>query len=327
MTHDETMEPVTLFGCGKMGRAYAPVLRKLARSVRAVGRSAAGAEQFQADTGIETSPGGWEQAIERRAASRGAVIVAVPVEDLAACAVALMDAGTRRILLEKPGGIDSQAIADVARKAEETGAEVHVAYNRRFYAATRAAREMILADGGVRSFHFEFTEMPERVTAHVTDPATLRNWYLANSSHVVDLAFHLGGAPEELKGIVTGSLDWHPSGSAFVGHGRTDRGALFSYNANWSCPGSFRIELATSKRKLFLRPIERLSTQDTGTFHDEPVELDYTLDSDFKPGVFREVTAFLDRGADLALLPTIQEHRRRLDQLLGPLRGGIRAGW
>ena len=32
--------------------------------------------------------------------------------------------------------------------------------------------------------------------------------------HVVDLAFFLGGKPEEISTFISGSLDWHPSASA-----------------------------------------------------------------------------------------------------------------
>ena len=33
-----------------------------------------------------------------------------------------------------------------------------MAYNRRFYASTMKAREIIQSEGGVRNFHFEMTE-------------------------------------------------------------------------------------------------------------------------------------------------------------------------
>jgi predicted dehydrogenase len=319
----ESSEEIALFGCGKMGRAYAPVLAALGVCSQAVGRSSEGAKAFTDETAIPVAPGGWSAWLDAAKTAPDFAIVAVPVPELAACTAALLAKGCRKILLEKPGGLDAGEIHHLASVAESCGADVRIAYNRRFYAATLAAREMIRTDGGALSFHFEFTEMPDRVTAHITEPATLRNWYLANSSHVVDLAFYMGGAPETLEGQVAGGLEWHPAGSRFVGHGRSDGGALFTYQANWDCPGSFALEVATRKRKLIFRPIERLTVQKRGSFRAEPVEVDYRLDEQFKPGVYRQVDAFLSQGKDLAVLPTIQQHAARLDQLLGPSRGHL----
>lgn len=306
-----------------MARAYAPVLKELAPDVLVVGRSEAGAKAFAAETGLNTICGGWADWVDEARTIPEAAIVAVPVEQLADCACALLRLGVRRILLEKPGGIDESAICRVAREADRSGADVRIAYNRRFYEATLAAQRMIEEDGGVLSFHFEFTEMPARVTAHIKEVETLRNWYLANSSHVVDLAFHLGGEPETLDGGVEGGLDWHPDGSRFVGHGRSVEGALFSYHANWDSPGSFRLELATRRRKLVFRPIEKLSVQAQGAFREEPADIDYSLDERFKAGVFRQTSAFLDCSEALKTLPTVQEHAARLGRLLAPARGGL----
>ena len=40
-------------------------------------------------------------------------------------------------------------------------------------------------------------------------------------------------------------LDWHSSSSQFCGSGITDKGALFSYSADWESPGRWGIEIKT----------------------------------------------------------------------------------
>jgi predicted dehydrogenase len=85
-------------------------------------------------------------------------VVAVGVEELAATAIQLIEAGTRRVLVEKPGGLNTSQIRELRRVAVGHGAEVRIAYNRRFYASVNAARRMIADDGGATSCSFEFTE-------------------------------------------------------------------------------------------------------------------------------------------------------------------------
>ena len=61
------------------------------------------------------------------------------------------------------------------------------------------------------------------------DGEILKEWFIQNSSHVVDLAFNLGGNPVEMKSFVSGGQSWHPKGTIFSGAGITDKNALFSY--------------------------------------------------------------------------------------------------
>ena len=53
--------------------------------------------------------------------------------------------------------------SEVQSNLSKNYVEVWLAYNRRFYEATRKAREIILADGGATSMHFEFTEWSHKI--------------------------------------------------------------------------------------------------------------------------------------------------------------------
>src|SRR5262249_7672733 len=156
---------------------------------------------------------------------------------------------------EKPAGLTASEIEQVARAAARARSQVFVAYNRRFYASVEATRAMIAEDGGVTSFHMEFTERANRVGAAIGNPAILRNWFLNSSTHVIDLAFYLCGKPSALSGITTGELGWHPSGAIFVGHGRTRAGAVFSWHADWTSAGRWGLDVRTSRRRLILQPL------------------------------------------------------------------------
>ena len=69
---------------------------------------------------------------------------------------ALLDYGVRLVLVEKPGALARQEINEMAAMARERQAQVQIAYNRRWFASTLRAQEIIAQDGGVRSMHFEF---------------------------------------------------------------------------------------------------------------------------------------------------------------------------
>ena len=165
------------------------------------------------------------------------VIIAVDVEQLAGVATELIGAGTHRILLEKPGGLDTTEIRTLKQKATKHEATVIVAYNRRFYASTALARELITEDGGAVSCTFEFTEWPHAIVSMVNGFKVKKAWFLANSTHVADHAFHLCGFPKNWKGWHGGSMKWHPAAARFCGSGITERGVFFSYHADWEAPG------------------------------------------------------------------------------------------
>jgi hypothetical protein len=124
----------------------------------------------------------------------------------------------------------------------------------------------------------------------------LARWGLVNSSHVVDLGFHLAGRPREWAQRRRGRLPWHPSGAVFAGAGETEHGALFAYVGTWSGAGRWGVEISTAARKLVLRPLEELRVQEKGSFDVEPVELD-AEPAGLKPGLRGQLGAFLSRAA------------------------------
>ncbi len=287
-----------LVGVGPMGQAYATVLDALEQPFLAIGRGEEEARRFAQAFGVMPVTGGLAAYLDQTNDLPDAVIVAVGVEALAEVTQELVTRGVRRILVEKPGGMTRASIGGLALSAEQRSAEVSVAYNRRFYASTRAAQALIAEDGGVQSFNFEFTEWAHRIAPLEKAPGVKKHWLLANSSHVIDLAFHLGGWPTELSTHVGGCLDWHPSGSIFAGSGISDSGALFSYQANWSSPGRWGVEILTRAHRLILCPLEELRIQKIGSVTSEPVELDDALDQQFKAGLYRQTQLFLQGTLD-----------------------------
>ena len=290
--------PLLIVGAGAMAQAYSAVLADLAWPHTAVSRSPSSAERFRAATGVDCQRGGLA-ALLGKAGAPSVAIVAAPVADLAECGQALIAAGCKKILIEKPGGASPAEITRLARAAANAKVAVFVAYNRRFYASVRKLRTLAAEDGGITSFTFEFTEVADTVAKLPYPAEVLANWELANSTHVIDTAFFIAGAPRHVHGVVAGALPWHPRCARFAGHGVTEAGASFSYSADWDAPGRWGIEINTRLRRLVLRPMEKLHIQKRGSFSLDAVEIDDDLDRRFKPGLHRQTAAFLlDEGRE-----------------------------
>ena len=287
-----------------MALDYLKVLRSLKCAVTVIGRGEASAHKFSLQGEHPVIRGGLESFLKSGANLPYAAIVAVGVEELASTTLQLLKAGVRKILVEKPGALNRTQIEAVNNEAEAQCAHVVVAYNRRFYASTLTAQKMIQEDGGVLSVNFEFTEWAHKIESLKKAPGVKEGWLIGNSTHVIDLAFYLGGNPVEMQNFTAGTLEWHPNASIFSGAGRTNRGALFSYNANWAAPGRWAVEVMTYQRRLIFRPLETLQAMRRGSATPETVSIDDSLDKKFKPGIYEQTRSFLDGLTEgMCLLP------------------------
>lgn len=287
------MNHTLLIGAGYMAIEYAKVLSHLGADFTVIGRGAKSAQDFELATGKPAKSGGLQAFFDSGAAVPTHAIVAVNVESSAETALTLLQQGVRHLLLEKPAGLTAQEIRRVHQAAKEVGARVSVAYNRRHFPSVRKALELATEDGGISSINFEFTEWGH-VIEGTSHPASVKaHFFLANSTHVVDTAFHLAGLPQELSAFRTGSLPWHPTAAAFAGAGITERSIPFSYQANWESAGRWGIEVLTRKRKLILRPLETLQEQLRGKLDVQPIALPASEEDPFKPGLLRQTLHFL----------------------------------
>ena len=293
-----------------MGIEYAKVLKALKRPFFVIGRGESSASIFEKAIGVPVIKGGVEQWLkDNNYRAPTTAIIAVDEENLGPITRVLVKVGVKELLVEKPGGINLKDLKDSQKIASKTGAGIFIAYNRRFYASVLKGKEFIKKDGGVTSFNFDFTELGYRIKKSKIPMTVKKEWLLANSSHVIDLAFFLGGQPERMTSYAAGGLDWHPSASIYVGSGISRSGALFSYHANWESAGRWGVEIMTPKRKLIFRPLERLQIQNIGSMTIEEVKIDDALDKKFKPGLYLQVKSFL---GDKKNLPTIGEQVENL---------------
>jgi len=294
-------ESLWLIGAGNMARAYSAVLQAQGIEFRIIGRSNDSAKEFQNITGIEVSVGGLEAALETRQCPEYAIL-AIDVEQLAPAAMQLVTAGCRYLLLEKPGALSISELKELYSATQIRGAKIWIGYNRRFYSSVQTLKKHIQEDGGITSASFEFTEWSHILQDEQKAPGVMRKWLLANSSHVIDLAFYFIGLPcmHQWYGWHGGSLTWHPAAARFHGAGVSEHGIPFSYQADWEAPGRWGVELLTRRNRYLLRPMEALQYIHIGSVEVQTIELDDSLDREFKPGIFLQCKAFLDERAHFA---------------------------
>jgi predicted dehydrogenase len=283
-----------LIGASTIAKDYALVLAALKQPFEIISRSEKSALLFEKVTGKKVRTGGLNANLKKNFAPEVA-IVAVGIEQLTSVTEDLIRAGTKSILLEKPGALNLKEICSLNSLANEKNTEIFIAYNRRFYHSVQQLKKFIIEDGGVLSINFEFTEWAHTIKPLKKAFGVKENWLVGNSSHVIDLAFHLCGKPNDWKCWHRGSLDWHPASARFCGSGITDKGVMFSYISDWQAPGRWGLELMTAQRRFILRPMEKLQVIKLGSTSVETINPENQIDKNFKPGLFLQTKNFLEK--------------------------------
>ena len=301
---------ILLVGTGPMAVEYVKVLKDLPVNFSVIGRSVASGDIFESKTQIKPLTGGLEENLSDSSSFDGAIIC-TGVEQLANCTLICLEKGIKNILVEKPAALTIEELEEVAKQANRQNAQVWIAYNRRFYASVLNALELIKADGGVSSFNFEFTEWSHTIEPLQKAAGVKEKWLLANSSHVIDLAFFMGGEPVKLTALSDGELSWH-SKSKFAGVGMSNQGSLFDYRANWNAPGRWGVEILTEKNRYIFRPLEDLQVQTKGSVQILKREIDNSLDTQYKAGLFLQ-TQYWISGEKLELFLDIYQQVERFE--------------
>ncbi|MDA9804415.1 gfo/Idh/MocA family oxidoreductase [Gammaproteobacteria bacterium] len=285
---------VWVVGVGPMAIEYAKVLQDSNVKFKFIGRGKESAKIFKDKTGITPFTGGLKFFLQQTKEIPSHVIVAVGHPELAEQTSILLEHGIKNILVEKPGSLYFNDLKKIKDNSKISKANVLIAYNRRFFQSVKEAINLIKKDGGLLSAHFEFTELSHIISKLNKPEGVKESWLIGNSSHVIDLAFFIAGRPKKLNALTYGSLDWHKTGSIFIGNGLTIENVPFSYHSNWESPGRWSLEFMTKNHRLILKPMERLQIIKVGSFEFEESDIDYLIDENYKPGLYKQTQAFLN---------------------------------
>ena len=316
--HLEGNKEIWIVGAGPMAMEHARVAIHLGISPIIIGRGMVSANEFEKKMSIPVFIGGGSKFLEKRKPSRNThIIIATGSEVLMPNLLLFKGLEFNSILVEKPAAISIVELLSNEEELREISKKIFVAYNRRYYPSVRKAIEYIDKDGGLQSMHFEFTEWSHKIGDINKAHGVKENWFFANSTHVIDLAFYLAGAPHEMVAFhKQGNLDWHKN-SFYAGAGITENDVLFSYEANWESAGSWSIILKTSKRKLILNPLETLKTMERGSIIVE--KCDIKSGNNLKEGLLEMHLDFL---RNKNILSNIRDHISMSNHVFRVINGG-----
>jgi len=302
---------IWLIGAGPMAIEYGRVLQALGHKFICITRSQTSATSFVSQFDQQVFAGGLEQFLNTSPLCPSHAIVATGIETLSPLTSLLICYGVKSVLVEKPGGMGLENIIHLAELSKKAANSLFVAYNRRFYASVIKAEELIKKDGNISSMNYEITEWSHIIEGLKQSPEIKSKCFIANTSHVVDLAFYLGGRPKQLSCFTADKTSWHPESANFAGAGVTEKKALFVYHGNWNAPGRWSLEVLTRKHRFIFRPMEKLQIQRIGSVAIEEVDIDLHYDNEFKPGLYKQTEAFLNN--DTIKLCSISEHLLNMD--------------
>jgi len=186
-----------------------------------------------------------------------AMVIAVDVPATLNLALAAAESG-RPVLVEKPV---AEFAADLKPHLGQLG-NLHVAYNRRFYPSTQAAKAFV--DGGGPGQ--VMAQIPEGFAGSADSDRGRAVRY--NSVHVLDLLrFLLGQLQVEHVGAPGISGD----DLGRIALLRSDRGDACVIYANWDHPANFAVQIDQGGQRFEMKPLE-LGFRFDGMAVEEPTE-------------------------------------------------------
>ena len=225
------MRKILIVGTGLMAKEYFKALSQFDFEVTIVGRGELNAQRFYEEYNVKPFVGGVREYFLQNKVRFEFAIIAVGVDQLTEASIVCIENGCGKLLVEKPGGLNFDEIRNLAKTAAINNSEIYVAYNRRFYSSVMEAIRIADSDGGILSGSFEFTEWSHVIRELPVSDVIKSNYFLANSSHVFDLAFYIFGMPLRMNSYSGGDVGWHRP-AIYSGAGVTESGVLFSYSAN-----------------------------------------------------------------------------------------------
>ena len=282
---------VLIIGGGFMGKQYAHALAELnVNDVTIITRGEKQFSDFSNKFEYNIIAGGFEKHLPT-IGHKDLVVIATPTELIVPAAKLAIKTGQDVILLEKPGSLFHQELFSLNEIVDKQ--KVRVGYNRLLYPNFHKLKVLAENEGGITSCKFDFTEWTHKIPFNVYQDDEYKLWGISNSLHVISMAFELIGMPKELSSYQFGKLDWHPSGSVFIGSGISEQKIPFSYHANWESSGRWAVEIMTKKNAYRLIPLEGLYVCKKGTTEWKPVDFEIAFE-DTKFGIAEEIVVMLD---------------------------------
>ena len=212
-------------------------------------------------------------------------------------------------LLEKPVGYNLEQAEEILHLCTTQNRDSYVALNRRSYAATRGASDL-LPQAEPRHIIVHDTQDAEEAAAMGQPRQVVANYMFANSIHLVDYFSYFSRGQ---LAAVDVTLPWNSSRpTTVVATLRYDSGDTGLYVGNWNTPGPWFVTVTTNSIRAELRPLERAGFQRRGERQLTIIEPDL-FDSEYKPGLHYQASQIARRlNGESANLATLEEATRSM---------------
>ena len=304
---DFSDKSILILGSGKIADQYVFALQKMnVKNITVISRKGLENDHIKNSLGVKILDGGFEKHLPNFK-KQDLVIVALPTESLLTAAEMALEFGQTNILIEKPGVLLPEKL-DLLEKFEKN-ATIRIGYNRLLYPNFHKLKQLIDNDGGILSVKFTFTEWIDMIDFSNYDDQTLKFWGIQNSLHVISMVLDLIGDFKQLSSFKNGKLNWHPSGSCFVGSGISEQNIPFSYHADWESGDRWGMEIFTKKNSYKLIPLEELyqCPKNSQTYNLIPFKKAY---AETKQGLSEEIALMLSQNLDTTSFVTISKAKK-----------------
>jgi len=282
---------ILILGAGYIAEQYAIALSKLkVRDVTVLGNTEKNLQKFKRFSNFEIIAGGYETNLSK-VKKKDLVIIATPIPKLVNATKKVIENGYNKILIEKPGSVFKNDLIELEKLIKKE--KVRLAYNRFFYPSFHKLKLLVENDGGITSCKFDFTEWLHTIEVKKYTSEVCKRWGISNSLHVISMALELIGMPKKISAFQMGSIEWHPTGSVFVGSGISQKNIPFSYHANWGGGGRWGIEVITNDNIYRLIPLEKLFVSKKSSIEWKEIHLQNAF-LDVKEGIAEEIVTMLN---------------------------------
>ena len=288
---DLQKKSILIIGGGYIANEYATALSKLkVKNVTILGKSKKKMEKFKRFSHYEIIDGGYEKKLSK-ITTKDLVIIATPIPKLIETTKKVIECGHKTILIEKPGSVFKKDLIELKKIMKNK--KIRIAYNRLFYPSFHKLKHLTEKEGGVTSCKFDITEWLHTIKISQYDKEVCKRWGISNSLHVISMAFELIGMPKKMISYQNGGIEWHPTGSIFVGSGISEKNIPFSYHANWKGGGRWGIEIVTRNNIYRLIPLEKLFVSKKGSteWREIPIK---PIFPNVKEGIAEEIITMLN---------------------------------
>ncbi len=282
---------VLLVGAGWMAKQYANALSQMkVKDVTVISRTQQKVSQLCDEFGFQPNLKEPKEALNKME-RKDLTIIATQIESLLPMTKLAIESGQDNVLIEKPGSLYSNELLSLDNSSN--GKRIRIAYNRLVYPNLHKLKQLVNEEGGITSCNFNFTERIHSIDFDKESKETFSRWGIANSLHIISMVLDLIGIPKQSLFYQTGKLDWHPTGSIFVGSGLSEKKIPFSYHADWGSSGRWGIEVMTSQNAYRLISLEELYIchKDSFEWGKIPFKIAYPK---VKQGVAEEISLMLE---------------------------------